>query len=80
MPMMKNFTLSFYFNTYYADQSTTEAIGSKSREGGINNMIEKLSEPRFSPSEQSVQNILNFSKSYEVLESRLTKSIEIIKN
>ena len=43
-------------------------------------MITEMSERLFSPSEKSVQQILDFSKSYEVLNSRMTSSIELIKN
>ncbi|WP_321290408.1 hypothetical protein [uncultured Sunxiuqinia sp.] len=76
--MMKSFTLSYFFNTYHNDQFSLKKIDSRSREE--NDMITEMSERLFSPSEKSVQQILDFSKSYEVLNSRMTNSIELIKN
>ncbi len=35
---------------------------------------------RFSPSDRSVKNIMNFSRSYEVLDSNSAGQIEIINN
>ena len=76
--MMKSFTLSYFFNTYHNNQFSQKKIDSRSREE--NDMITEMSERLFSPSEKSVQQILDFSKSYEVLNSRMTSSIELIKN
>lgn len=75
--MMKSYTLSYFFNTYMEGQIQPR-IDFKSQEE--DSMLHQLSEISFSPSEKSVQKILNFSKSYEVLNSRLTNCIEIIKN
>ena len=77
--MTKSYTLSYFINTYQMDQSNSTKIGSEEVRGD-DMMLKSLGEFQFSPSEQSVQNILNFSKSYEVLNSRLTQSIELIQN
>lgn len=75
--MKKNYTLSYFFNIYQNDQASLKQIGQ-----GVkgDQMLLTLKEDWFSPSENSIQAILNFSKSYEVLSSRLTQHIEVIKN
>lgn len=78
MPMMKNYTLIYFIHAYPCGQFAPREI-ELDRENEVN-MDSDLSERLFSPSEKSVQEILNFSKSYEVLNSHLTKSIEVIKN
>jgi hypothetical protein len=78
MPMMKNYTLIYFIHAYPCDLFAPGEID-LSREKDMNRKPEP-GEMLFSPSEKSVQEILNFSKSYEVLDSRLTNSIEMIKN
>jgi hypothetical protein len=78
MPMMKNYTLSYYFSYYQNCQPECKKVDYVRMEG--DNMLQDLHEFPFEPSEKSVQKILNFSKSYEVLSSTLTSSIEVIKN
>ena len=76
--MKKDYTLSYFFNSYQKDQVAVRQFGLEGVKG--DEMLSKLSESRFSPSRESVQKILNFAKSYEVLESRFTQHIEVIKN
>lgn len=78
MPMIKNYTLSYLFNIYRSDQSNNLKFDFES--GGENKMSDDLSLISFSPSEKSVQVVLNFSRAYDVLNSKFTGSIEVIKN
>ncbi|WP_339734827.1 hypothetical protein [uncultured Sunxiuqinia sp.] len=78
MPMMKNYTLIYFIHAHPSDQFAPLEID-LSREKEVS-MDSELSELLFSPSEKSVQEILNFSRSYEVLDSNLTAHIEVIKN
>lgn len=73
--MTQSYTL--FFSSYQNDQSSFKRVDFKETEG--NNMLQDIP-CSFSPSEKSVQKILNFSKSYEVLHSKLTSNIEVIKN
>ena len=78
MPMMKNYTLIHFLHACPYDQFAPREINSiKEKEATLK---QELGEILFSPSEKSVQRILNFSKSYEVLDSHLTSRIEVIKN
>jgi hypothetical protein len=78
MPMMKDYTLFYFIHAYSREQfAPVEFNLNRPLEDGAES---EISEALFSPSENSVQEILNFSKSYEVLNSKLTKSIEVIKN
>ncbi len=76
--MMKNYTLIYFIHAYPCDLFAPREV-ELSWEKEVN-MGSESSEMLFSPSEKSVQEILNFSKSYEVLNSHLTNSIEVIKN
>lgn len=76
--MMKNYTLSYFFNTYQNDQPDYNMVDFAAVE--VDTMFYDLRKITFSPSEESVQKILEFSRSYEVLHSKLSGSIEVIKN
>ncbi len=78
MPMMKDYTFIYFINAYPRDPFSSPEADLK--RGEEVNMDPESSELLFSPSEQSVQKILNFSKSYEVLNAKLTSNIEVIKN
>lgn len=72
MPMKKNFTLAYFIHDFAIDQFAPREISTNGLMGG--------KELSLVPSERSVEAILNFSRSYDVLNSRLTASIELIKN
>lgn len=77
--MMKSYTLSYFLDAYLNELSVKKWVDSlKSSKGG--NKFHDSNETLFAPSETSVKEILDFSKAYEVLDSRITKSIELIKN
>ena len=76
--MTKSYTLSYFSNTYQFDQASLRIDHEGLR--GDDMMFKDLSEIQFSPSDQTVQQILNFSKCYEVLQSNQTDSIEVMKN
>lgn len=78
MPMMKSYTFFYFIHAYPHEQFAPGEICSKTPR--VDDTQSDLGESLFSPSEKSVQEILNFSRSYEVLDSHLTERIEVIKN
>lgn len=76
--MTKSYTLSYFINTYQLDQAESRIDQEGLR--GDDMMFKDISEIQFSPSDRAVQQILNFSKCYEVLHSSQTESIEVMKN
>ena len=78
MPMIKKYTLSYCFNTSQNQQVSHQMAGCKGPGG--DRMPQSLNGYSFSPSVKSVQEILDFSRSYEVLHSSLTRGIEMFKN
>ena len=62
-------TLIYFVNNFQADLQSTEAVGSKPEE-----IVTKMD---FEPSERSIKNILDFARSYDVLETETTGYVEM---
>lgn len=72
LPMKKHSTLIYLVNSFYAEKKTRDRV---------DNAIEKsLTTMEFEPSERSIENILDFAQSYEVLETKSTGYVEMILN
>ena len=69
MPMQDYSTLIYFVNNFHEDLGSIEAIGLKSKEA--------LTKMDFEPSERSLKNILDFARSYEVLESESAGYVEM---
>ena len=70
--MKKHSTLIYLVNNFQTDVET---------QSGVDDVIEnELTAMEFNPSERSIENILNFARSYEVLETRSTGYVEMILN
>lgn len=70
--MKKHSTLIYLVNNF----QTEEAAQSR-----VDHVIEnELTEMDFKPSKRSIDNILNFARSYEVLETESTGYVEMILN
>jgi len=76
--MMKSYTFFSLIHAYPHEEIISGEINSKCPRS--NDQDAESGESCFSPSEKSVQEILNFSKLYEVLDTNLTERIEVIKN
>ena len=63
-----------------ADCSTADLNSSKIVENGFENSLTKMVSTEIEPSEQSIENILNFALSYEVLETQNAGYVEMILN
>jgi hypothetical protein len=66
--MMKTFTLHFFINKYSKNKSCTRSS------------YYLFNEKQIKAPERSVENILNFARSYKVLESKITGDVEMILN
>ena len=72
LPMNKKSTLIYIVNGTQAEDIT---------QNRVDDAIEKsLTEMEFEPSERSIENILNFARSYEVLDTESTGHVEMILN
>ena len=70
--MNKKSTLIYIVNGTQAEDTT---------QNRVDDAIEKsLTEMEFEPSERSIENILNFARSYEVLDTESTGHVEMILN
>jgi len=77
MPMSKNSTLIYFVNHL---KSECEADLTTKIDGLINNFLDELTENESSPSDNSVNNILNFSRSYDVKKTKCAGYVEMILN
>ena len=73
MPMNDISTLIYLVNNFQADLNETSEIGSEQLVTGGENTL-------YSPKKQTINTILNFARSYEVLESKSTGCVEMILN
>ena len=73
MPMNKDSTLIFYVSSFQADIVDND-------EECLNTSSTKMEKPKVGPSEQSIDNIMNFARSYEALETEETGHVEMILN
>lgn len=69
LPMKKNSTLIYLVNNFQ-----TEDAAYKEVDKVIGNALTAMD---FEPSKRSIDNILNFARSYEVLESKNTGHVEM---
>lgn len=69
MPMQDYSTLIYFVNNFHNDLPSAEAVGSKSEDA--------LTGMDFEPSERSIKNILDFARSYDVMESESTGYVEM---
>ncbi len=70
--MKKHSTLIYLVNNFQTEESTTN---------GADDVIgNQLTAMDFEPSERSIENIMNFARSYEVLETKSTGYAEMILN
>ncbi|MBT3385540.1 MAG: hypothetical protein HN778_00270 [Prolixibacteraceae bacterium] len=73
---MRNYsTLIYFVNNFQADLISTKTV-----ESGFENSQTKMVFAESLPSEQSIENILNFARSYEVLETKDAGHVEMILN
>lgn len=68
--MRKNFTLKFNVNTYYPNEGKTE----------FSEYPEPNKKDSFQAPDYCVENILNFARSYRVMESKTTGKVEMVLN
>ncbi|MGQ7869134.1 hypothetical protein [Sunxiuqinia sp. sy24] len=76
--MKKSFTLSYFIHDFTIDGFAPREMTTNSLMGS--DELQPVNEQSFTPSEKSVQKVLNFSRSYDVLNSCLMTNIEFIKN
>lgn len=70
--MKKHSTLIYLVNNFQTGEAT---------QNRVDDVIENsLTAMEFEPSESSIENILNFARSYEVIETESTGQIEMILN
>ena len=75
MPMRNYSTLIYFVNNFQADLNSSKIV-----ENGFENSLTKMVSTEIEPSEQSIENILNFARSYEVLETQNAGYVEMILN
>ncbi|MGQ8338453.1 hypothetical protein ACUNWD_17995 [Sunxiuqinia sp. A32] len=75
---MKNSTLIYFVKSYQNDNDECEKLGLFGKESEVKS--EHDNKTIFSPSAKSVNAILNFAKSYDVMHSKAVGCIEMIKN
>ena len=68
--MKRNSTLIYYVDSFYVKQELSESELDQAFEN-------VLAEMEKEPSEQSIKNILDFARSYEVLETDSTGHVEM---
>ena len=72
MPMRNYSTLIYFVNNFQSDLNTTKTVESR-----FENSLTKMVFAETLPSEQSIENILNFALSYEVLETENAGYVEM---
>ena len=68
--MKKNSTLIYFVNNFKSEKKTCKKVENKSN-------FALLAKMDFEPSERSIENILNFARSYEVLETESSGYVEM---
>lgn len=71
--MNKVSTLIYFVNRFQADSDVFN-------EEDLGNTFTEMAKPEVGPSEQSIDNIMNFARSYEVMETEETGHVEMILN
>ena len=72
--MKKNSTLIYHFNEFIKDKETESNIN------GFNDVFQYLNDSSFSPSDEVVSTILNYSKSTGYVATEYTKDTELFFN
>lgn len=70
--MKKHSTLIYLVNSFQTEETTQIRVDNVSEN--------ELTAMEFNPSERSIENILNFARSYEVLETESSGYVEMILN
>ncbi len=68
--MKKNSTLIYFVNNFKTEKKTQKRVDSESDDA----LLAKMD---FGPSEHSIENILNFARSYEVLKTESSGYVEM---
>lgn len=72
MPMRKISTLIYFVNSFQSESDQVNLV-----EAGINSFLETAPMEDEMPSDRSIENILNFARSYEVLETENAGYVEM---
>jgi len=76
MPMKKDFTFIFFIKNIYSKSST----GFIHHSSWLDNDLTDRVNNEFSPSRESLKRILDFARTYDVLETKSAGEIELILN
>jgi hypothetical protein len=74
VPMTNFSTLIYFVNSF---QSETESNNVNLVEASINGFLASMPEAEKVPADRVIENILNFSRSYEVLETEIAGYVEM---
>jgi hypothetical protein len=70
---MRNYsTLIYFVNSFQSESNQVNLV-----EAGINSFLETTPMEDKMPSERSIENILNFARSYEVIETENAGNVEM---
>jgi hypothetical protein len=72
MPMRNYSTLIYFVNSFQSESTQVNLV-----ETDINNFLEATPMENEMPSERSIENILNFARSYEVFETENAGYVEM---
>lgn len=72
MPMRNYSTLIYFVNSFQSESNQVNLV-----EAGINSFLKTAPMEDKMPSERSIENILNFARSYEVLETESAGYVEM---
>jgi hypothetical protein len=77
MPMKKNSTLIYFVNNF---QVISDSYDEESMDLEFEGFLAGMEKAEKAPSDQTINNILNFARSYEVIETEKTGFVEMILN
>ena len=72
LPMKKSSTLIYLVNSFQSELNSSNLI-----ETSINSHLETMSKAEDAPSDQIIENILNFARSYEVCKTEKAGYVEL---
>jgi len=72
LPMKKSSTLIYLVNSFQSELNSTNLI-----ETSINSNLKTMSKAKDAPSDRIIDNILNFSRSYEVCKTEKAGYVEL---
>ena len=73
MPMNKDSTLIYFVKNFQTDSESFN-------EESLNASLTKMEKSEVGPSERTIDNIMNFARSYEVIETEEAGYVEMILN